>query len=76
MHGLKLEKDKILNILCQYIEYWELATCKHHHLYGNTKIIDGEYIYNVCKTLKEDTDLYKKFPQKTREMIEAMLKEE
>lgn len=68
-----LKKDEILNILCQYVEYWELATCKHHHLYGNTKIIDGEYIYNVCKALKRDDNLFENIPKKIQRIIDTML---
>ena len=43
-----------LKLLCQYVEYWELhndTTGLGDNLYGYSKIVCGEYIYDVCKRL-------------------------
>lgn len=43
-----------LKLLCQYVEYWELhndTTGLGDNLYGYSKIVYGEYIYDICKRL-------------------------
>lgn len=51
----KLDDDSKIKLLNWYIEYWELHRGiggMSDNLEGYSKIIDGEYIYNVCKVIK------------------------
>lgn len=49
--------EQRLLLLCQYVEYWELHNNignLQDNLSGYSKIINGEYIINVCKKIKEN----------------------
>jgi len=52
-----LEYKYRLDILCQYIEYWELHNGEGYlqdNLYGYTKIINGKYLWDICKDIKNE----------------------
>lgn len=51
----KFSYEQRLNLLCQFVEYWELHSGVKDlsdNLLGYSKIVDGEYIYDICKNLK------------------------
>ena len=51
--------ERRLEILCQYVEYWEMHNGIKNlgdNLYGYSKIVDGEYIYNTCKELSNSPE--------------------
>ena len=53
----KLDYEQQIKLLCQYVEYWELHNGTEDfsdNLLGYSKIVDGEYIYNICKNLKDN----------------------
>jgi len=52
----KFSYEQRLNLLCQFVEYWELHSGVDDlsdNLLGYSKIVDGEYIYDICKNLKD-----------------------
>ena len=56
-----LNYEDRIELLCRYVEYWELHIGIGRYsdnLDGYTKIVDGEYIWNVCKELSKDSDLW------------------
>jgi hypothetical protein len=74
------EKENILiEILCQFIEYWELHYEMGHlldNVEGYSKIIDSKYILDVCTELNENKSIMinSDFPNEVRKIIkEAVL---
>ena len=61
-HFSELDYKTRLQILSQYIEYWELHSGDSDfsdNLLGYTKIIDGEYLWDILQNLKEDEEDWK-----------------
>ena len=69
----KLEYEERLNILCQYIEYWELHNGEGYlqdNLYGYTKIINGKYLWDICCYIKkEDPSTWEKYKEEYSEYL-------
>lgn len=64
-------KDRI-ELLCRYVEYWELHAgidTLSDNLDGYTKIVDGEYIWNICKELSKDSNLWENLKGKYNDNI-------
>ena len=52
-----IKYEERLDILCQYLEYWELHNGEGYlqdNLYGYTKIINGKYLWDICKDIKNE----------------------
>lgn len=47
-------KNAIFNLFSQYIEYFENHIDKTEGFYGYTKIINGKYLWDICKDIKNE----------------------
>ena len=72
-------EKNVINLLCQYIEYWELHDGTEgqapDNLMGDTKIVDGDYIWYICKRLSNNDPEYWKKQQETSDKLPTTIKE-
>ena len=73
----KFKEEQRIMLLCQYIEYWELHNderCLGDNLYGYTKIVNGEYIWDVFKRIyKTNSKKWEEIKDKAKEIKSKQL---
>ena len=75
-HGFTYQER--LEILCRYVEYWELHKgigSLSDNVEGYSKIVDGEYIWDICKKLSKDKEYWQKKKEELKETESNTLKE-